>query len=613
MGKYIPSFNYWLYYVVVLIIFLFPIELFKNNRLDYFLKQFNENINSHLKINLNHYEDLAKFIYLNDIKLHEDLISVEKEELSENNSKLASKIYYLDFKSNLFIFNFLENKDSKEYLSKVNFNLESFLHKLNKNNSFTFKKIDDYNKFLGTLKTTNINKNFVFFKDKNYKYLGMPIKIANVDFFVYMNIDNSHLTSINKNFSFLYVFIILIVSFIFLLIFNLNRYRKNLKNFTHHYDELMEAIDRHILMIKINKNNKIIFATEALCQWSGYFKIELIDEDFDKLIHDDVSENFFKRIKSTLDTTNYWEGEFKNKDRYGNSLWTKGVIFPVYDEHDNLNAYTLILADISDNRQMSKINNLLKEELSNKLNEIKIKEDDFKHKTKVQLMSRVLDSISHQWKEPIANISVDLTRFSVYLIEHSLFNQELGKIHKNIDNELKNLSISLNKFKSMFVKEGISDNYNVYSVIKDAISICQNDISHYNLKVSLDASKDIYGHGISSEIRYIILSLLKHTIKKVKINNIDDCSVNFTVFNDHDDVLIKYSDNTQSFSNEIISEIFEQKDEDLVAKDLDTNLHVVKLLIEKTGSKIWFENNNGNTVFYLKLISKNKKNSEDKK
>lgn len=609
MGRFIPTFNYWLYLAVVLIIVLVPIEFFKNKQTNYFLNQFNSNIESQLIANINHYEDIAKFIYLNDLKIHEDFIGLEKEIFTNKEDKSQDK-YSIDSKTNRLVFYFIENKNSTKYLVSVVFNLDSFLYKLNKNSAFTFKKIEDYNSFLSSIKTTKVNKNFIFFNDKNYKYLGLTKKISYENFFVYKNINNTHLESINKNFIFIFISITSVICFIFFIIYNLSRYKKSLKNYTHQYNELTQAIDRHVLMIKINKNNKIIYATEALCQWSGYSKTELIDEDFNLLIHDDVSDNFFKRIKMTLDNSNYWEGEFKNKDRYGNSLWTQGVIFSVFDEHSNLNAYTLILTDISDARQMGKINSLLKEELSNKLNEIKIKEDDYKHKTKVQLMSRVMDSISHQWKEPIANISVDLTKFSVYLIEHSLFNQELGKIHKNIDNELKNLSISLNKFKSMFIKEGTSDNYNVYSVIKDAISICQNDITHYDLKVNLDSSKDVFGHGVASEIRYIILSLLKHTIKQVRVKNLSDVKVDFNVFKDHDDVLIKYSDNTQNFSNEIITEIFEQTNEDSVAKDLDTNLHVVKLLIEKTGSKIWFENNDGNTVFYLKLSSKNKNNEK---
>ena len=608
MGKYIPSISYWINIVVFILLFIFPIEMFKNKQIQYFQEEFSNNVKLKLKDNLDYYKELANLIYLNDLKVHEDLLNIKKEKLNKENSQLNKLDYQINPTLNLLSFIYIEDIKGSKNLVRINFNLNNFYDKLNEKAPFRFKKVKDYPGYMNTLDIKSIDGKYFFFKNRNINFIGLKKEFLGEKFIVYKNIQNTHLEGISKNFLIIYIAIVFIIISVFTLIYNLNKFRKNYKYYNVKYKELIEGIDKHILMIKVDLDDNITFVTDAFCKWSAYSKTELIGENFEKLIHEDVSENFHKRIKMNLDKGNYWEGELKNKDKYGNSLWSKGVFSPIVDENDKIVEYSFILVDISDNRQMNKINTLLKEELSNKLNEIKIKEDDYKDRTKIQLMSRILDSISHQWKEPISNISIDLTKFSVYLIEHSLHNSDLGKIHNNIDNELKNLSKTLNSFKSLFIKDGSSDKYNVYAVIKDAIEICKNDIKYHDIKVHLDSKKDIYCFGVANEIRYILISLLKHSLENSKhSNNNKNTEITFTVVNDNEDVLIKYSDSTQNFSTEVISEIFENSNDDSVSKDLDANLHIVKLLIEKTASKIWFENSDNQTVFYLKLVSKERR------
>ena len=607
MRKFLPKSYYWFFFAVILTATILALEIIKNNYIKYSEIDFRNKFENRYNEKILEYKNLASFIFLNNIKFYNSFLNIENIESNRYSEELLKSEYTLDKSNNYLSFYF---KDiSNKNIVKVNFNLEDFLNKFT-NDNFSVK-INVEKKLLEDIKIDSKN-NVTYFKRNNQKYIAIYYVTNKERLLVYKNIDNSFITDIGNKFIYIYIFIFLVYLTLMFLIYNINVKNTLSKVYEHKFNEIRDSINKYIIMLKIDTNGLITDVTQSFCDWSYYSKNELIGEKFTKLIHDDVSEKFYERIKIHLLSNPSWEGEFKNKDKYGNSLWSKGVIYPLFDEANNSIGYSMILVDISDNRQMKKINTLLKEELSNKLNEMKIKEDDFKDKTKVQLMSRILDSISHQWKEPIGNISIELTKFSIDLIQKNLQDKNLLKIHQNIDNELKNLSISLNSYKSLFVKNNLNDKYNVYSIIKDAISLCSNEITEYNIKIDLNSEKEIYCFGISLEIRQIILSFLKFSIQQIKLREIQGANIDFTVIQDNNDVLIRYTDNSQNFDENIIREVLEDSNDDRIGKDLNIHLHIAKLLVKKTGSKIWFENEDTQTIFYLKLISQDRRKVKDR-
>ena len=599
MRKLFPSVSYWVTFVIFLFITIFTLEIYKNKQIDFFKKKSFNNFNLQYNNHLKNYNDLAELIFLNDLKVHKNLVSIENEILLAKNSNILEKKVKFNFEKKLIVFYFFENEDSQTIITKVNFDLDNFFNELDSLIMFSLKFVNK-NDFLEEFNLQD-SENFYLFKNESHKYFGFLKNIENQDILVYKNISNTHISKIDFNFLLIYICILaLYLLIMFLTFYYLSSYTEQ-KKYKHDYNEIMQAIDKHVLMLKLDLNNNIVFATKSFCEWSAHTQKDLIGKKYETLIPSDVSPKFLDKIKEELNEHKLWEGEFKNKDIYGNVLWSKGVVIPNYNEKGEISFYSMILTDISDNKQMTKINDFLKEELSNKLNEIQIKEENYKDKMKVQLMSKILDSLTHQWQKPISNIHIDLTKFSAYFLENGLEDEKLLNIHKNITNELKNLSISLNNFKSMFIKDNEHNKYNLHSVLKDAMTTCQNDINHHNVKIKLDANKDIECYGTPIEIKHIVVSLFKYSFEQFDEQNIEDPKIDLIVISDHGNILLKYSDNSVNSNSNLISEILESKDNELLLKDLNVNLYIIKLLVEKTDSKIWFENRDNKTEFYLKL------------
>jgi phosphoglycerate-specific signal transduction histidine kinase len=320
-----------------------------------------------------------------------------------------------------------------------------------------------------------------------------------------------------------------------------------------------------------------------------------------------MSNTFFENMWKRLYKEQKWEGEIKNIDKNGNSYWVKGIIFPKYDIRNELIGYTSIRVNITDAKQLKKINNLLKEDLSNKLNEIKMRDESLENTTKIVLMGKILDSLSHQWKKPMSTISIELANFKARIVNNELDTLELQKIHDEIAYQLKSLSITLNEFKTFFSHSNQNDKYNVKSALDEAILVVKPECDLHHIEVLLDAKEAIYCYGVFNELKQIMINLLKNSIEHLIANNIKTPYIKFGIIENEGSVIIECIDNVQGASKQIIEKVFSNNYDEQVLKDAGLNLYIAKLLLEKIGAKVRFEIKKEYSRFVIELVSKDRR------
>ncbi|WP_419770480.1 MAG: PAS domain S-box protein [Candidatus Marinarcus sp.] len=404
----------------------------------------------------------------------------------------------------------------------------------------------------------------------------------------------------------LFFFLSLFLLF-FVLTYLLNIYNYRYTTIVKKYDDVLMAIDKYVVMIETDTSGFITNITEAFCDLCGYTKKEIVGRNINIIRHPDMSKKFFENMWKDLHNHKKWEGEIKNIDKNGNSYWVKGIIFPKYDLNQNVIGYSSIRMNITDAKQLKKINNLLKEDLSNKLNEIKMRDDSLVDKTKIILMGKILDSVSHQWKNPISNISIQLAQLSARIEKEDMTPKSLKNIHDKVEEELKILSMTLNEFKTFFSDQNSNDKYNVFSAVNESISLVKNSCQIHNISITIESKKEIYCYGVFNEIKQIMINILKSSIEQFIANSIEKGEIKISIIEDNQDVLIKYQDNVQGESKNIINEVFSDHYDEKTNINIGINLYIVKLLIEKIGAQIWFDNELNKTVFYIKLVNQDRR------
>ncbi|MFA7021633.1 MAG: PAS domain S-box protein [Aliarcobacter sp.] len=542
------------------------------------------------------------------ISLIEKVINSKKEQKAYKN---ISDEGYLVFSKPIF-----DKNLNLISIMNIEFDLDLVLEKLEQNSSqFKFKKLfasklqeEDFSLYLTNKNSikklekafeNRENKTFVVKKDGNKNVLTFAF-VSYLEFYqdslylVYYNKSDKKIAKIDDFYGYLLIFFsIFVVILIFILAYLLQIKRKKdilqLK-----YDELSNIIDNHILKIDFDLDGKITSASKAFCKSSGYSKDEIIGKNIDLLRHDDVSENFYKKLKKDLEILHTWQGEIKNRDKFGNTYWVRLKIFSIYDIKNRHIGYSSIRTDITDTKQLEKMNKLLKEDLSNRLNELRLLDKDIKDDAKISFLSKIMDSISHQWQQSISKISYELDRASD---EKNFDENSIEILQSRVKRELHNLSFILNDTKKIF-NFSSERRANLSSVLTSINHNLKQNLKNLNTNLSFDIDESIDLQISSFELKSIIQNIILFILDQINTYDIKKANIKISTTIILDEITIKITEDIENEAKrEFLDDILNKIDDTY----LDSQIHLAKLLIDKNRAIFWCKNSEKETTYYIKI------------
>ena len=229
--------------------------------------------------------------------------------------------------------------------------------------------------------------------------------------YIIFDMNFSRYSEISHNYNLLTLFTIFLLLFVFIVFDQYKRRKKLFYNLQLKLNSITKSIDKYVILVETDLEGIITYCSQAFCDISGYKKSEIIGRPISIVRNPDISKKFFESMWDKISQGKTWEGEIKNLDKNGNSYWEKGVISPIYSINKRIVGYRAIKVNITDEKQLQKVNSLLKKELFFKLNEIKTSDQLKVDESKIKLMSQILDTFSSEWKKPISNISSNLLDF----------------------------------------------------------------------------------------------------------------------------------------------------------------------------------------------------------
>jgi len=534
-------------------------------------------------------------------------------EITTNMPKLAFSITRNTNFETFFIFNkkaLIEKLDNSFFDRFKNFIIsnEYMYEKSIYNKNIENRLIEDDMEFIREKLKTKEKFALNYDGENHYSMIGF-IPILNeitkqtIGYLVAMGENENYNTILNKYD--LYNFFVVVLSLLFILMLYLIHYfYLKYKLFHTKFDSLYKSIDKYVVVAETDLYGFVTYVSQAFCKISGYKKEEILGRPINMLRSPDISKKFFDNMWKTILSGEVWEGEIKNTDKNGNSYWVRGNISPIKDSKGKITGYRSIRVNITDEKQLQKVNEILKRDLLIKLNEIKTRDTTEVDESKIRLMGQILDAFSNEWRKPISNISLSLMDLENKLADDKIDKDEITNIILKLTNENNHLSRELNDFKALFTNGNSQDRYNVYEVIKHSIaSVYEKDI-----KIELTGDESLETYGVSYDFRKVILGIIHNSIEQIKLKGIIPGEISIRVEKDDKFVIVKCQDNALGIPNRLINKVF---DLDFSTKDgISRNgitLHMAKLLIKKSDGDMWVKNENNGCCFYIKLITEDRR------
>ncbi len=128
----------------------------------------------------------------------------------------------------------------------------------------------------------------------------------------------------------------------------------HLQNELYERDNLLDIVNKHVLISITDKEGTILDVSDAFCELTKYSKVELIGNTHKLLRHEDTSDKFYENLWAEILLGRNFNAEVKNKDKNGNTYWTKLNISPIKKD-DDIVKFIAIRHDITNKKKLESL------------------------------------------------------------------------------------------------------------------------------------------------------------------------------------------------------------------------------------------------------------------
>lgn len=407
-----------------------------------------------------------------------------------------------------------------------------------------------------------------------------------------------------------------------------------------HNADLLKLLTKNLpdmLWVKDTDGN-YIYANEAIC--NGLLMAENTEEPIGK---NDVY--FAKREREKHKENPNWHtfGELcfnsdvvvieQNKpmkfEEYGNVkgklLYLEVFKAPFYDENKNIMGTVGAGRDITQlkqiqidleeslcrveeqSKELEKLNNELEKRIDEAVKKQQKQEQLMLRQSRNAAMGEMLESIAHQWRQPLNTIGLSMvnleTQFSIGELKEEEFHEKIDIVNRN----LRYMSSTIDDFRKFLYSERKSAPFDPKKVIEEVLEILRAQFVNLNIETNISSNNIFNYNGAENEFKQVILIIFNNAIDAIKQQQdkgvIEKGNISISCQKDGKYGILDITDNGGGIKEEFFENIFDPYF--TTKKELNgtgIGLYIAKNIIE-TGmqGKISLKNLDGGTSCRLRL------------
>jgi len=426
----------------------------------------------------------------------------------------------------------------------------------------------DYQKFLSIqqqiLTGKNININSIEWFNIVTKNINNLHNISNIIKFDINNIIDKTIKDSKNNFEYITTLtILIIIIFIFMIIafLKLANDEQRLRNVT----------DKYIITSITDTKGRIIDASQAFCDISGYTKKELIGKPHNIVRHPDMPKSVFADLWDKISKGQSWSGKVKNKTKDGGYYWVYANVEPLYDKRGELDSFISIRLDITDSEK-------LQEKIKQEEEKNKITQELMQQQSRLAQMGEMLSMIAHQWRQPLSAITATTSSLELKAQMGKLQLKDIEQSTQKIHQLAQHLSATIDDFRNFFKPNKEKSMINFENIIHSVQNIVESTIINNNIKINIEKHNIVDFYTYEGELKQVILNLVKNAEDALLENDIKNPTIDIII----DGTTLTIQDNAGGIPEDIMDKIFDPYFSTKLKKDgTGLGLYMSKTIIEE--------------------------------
>jgi len=222
--------------------------------------------------------------------------------------------------------------------------------------------------------------------------------------------------------------------------------------------------------------------------------------------------------------------------------------------------------------------------------------------SKMALMGQMLDSIAHQWKQPLNAISACVNDIYLATALGEAKKEDMDRFLAEVTEEIKFMSHTMDELRSFFAPTIEDEEFILSECIKASINLISAQLKNRSIDVSVQMPLNIKIKGRSNEIKNVILNIIVNAKDQIVHNSIKYGKITINVTVSDRTAILTVSDNGGGIIESLLPDkLFEHRISSKGNSGSGVGLWLVKLIIEKHHGTIKAYNSNEGAVFEIKL------------
>ena len=221
-----------------------------------------------------------------------------------------------------------------------------------------------------------------------------------------------------------------------------------------------------------------------------------------------------------------------------------------------------MMSDISQYVKELKIFNAqLEKQVETKIEKEKKQEKMMIHQSRQAAMGEILESIAHQWRQPLNNISISVANLELKAILNTIDNETLVEKLQTISLNTNYMSDTIDDFRNFLSPDSKKVLFNPLNSINEVFTILNAQLKSKHIDYTIEQKDKIEFLATENEFKQVLFVLINNAkdaiLSKIEDKKITSGNIHVCIYQDNKYSFIDIKDNGVGIKDEIIESIFE--------------------------------------------------------
>ena len=238
-------------------------------------------------------------------------------------------------------------------------------------------------------------------------------------------------------------------------------------------------------------------------------------------------------------------------------LGSDGFILKPINTKQFMHTISKTLHKLKIESELKNSNANLQKKVNNAVSNLEAKDKILLQSTKMALIGDMVDSVAHQWQQPLAIIKMRLQMLDEDLKMGDLKSQDIKNTITSGETQINHLTNTLNEFRSFFRPTTNVKSISINKIIDNTILLMKDDLIKNCIEIQIQGDIGSNINVNKNEFIHVIINIINNSKDAFIENNIINRVILFEVKRNINEIKLTITDNAGGIPIKIINQIFE--------------------------------------------------------